>query len=81
MPGPVRGSGDPPEPSVPLLHQQQELPTVEVWAARPTRLPTGQDVPAPTYMVARWHIFKPKNPILGTFWRDLDWKLLVPTYM
>jgi hypothetical protein len=27
--------------------------------------------------VARWFIFKPKNPNLGTFWRALEWKMLV----
>jgi hypothetical protein len=24
--------------------------------------------------VARWFVFKPKNPYLGKFWRALDWK-------
>jgi hypothetical protein len=27
--------------------------------------------------VARWFIFKPKIPILGKFWRALDWKMLI----
>jgi hypothetical protein len=27
--------------------------------------------------VARRHIFKPKNPNLGKFWRVLQWKMLV----
>jgi hypothetical protein len=27
--------------------------------------------------VARWHIFKPTMPILGKFWMDLQWKMLV----
>jgi hypothetical protein len=25
--------------------------------------------------VARWRIFRPKNPNLGKFWRDLQWKM------
>jgi hypothetical protein len=33
-----------------------------------------------TARVARWHIFKPKIPILGKFWRVLQWKTLVYTY-
>jgi hypothetical protein len=31
----------------------------------------------PAVRVARWHIFKPKNPNLGKFWRVLQWKILV----
>jgi hypothetical protein len=27
--------------------------------------------------VARWHIFKPKYTNLGTFWKALQWKMLV----
>jgi hypothetical protein len=27
--------------------------------------------------VARWYIFKPKNPSLGKFWRVLEWKRMV----
>jgi hypothetical protein len=27
--------------------------------------------------VARWHIFKPKNPNLGKFWRVLEWHMLI----
>jgi hypothetical protein len=27
--------------------------------------------------VARWYIFRPKNPNLGKFWRDVKWKRLV----
>jgi hypothetical protein len=27
--------------------------------------------------VARWHIFRPNIPILGKFWRVLQWKMLV----
>jgi hypothetical protein len=27
--------------------------------------------------VARWFVFKPKNPNLGKFWRVLQWKILV----
>jgi hypothetical protein len=27
--------------------------------------------------VARWFIFKAKNPNLGTFWWALEWKMLV----
>jgi hypothetical protein len=27
--------------------------------------------------VARWFVFKPKIPILGKFWRVLQWKILV----
>jgi hypothetical protein len=27
--------------------------------------------------VARWYIFKTKNPILGTFWMAFDWKMLL----
>jgi hypothetical protein len=30
-----------------------------------------------TTRVARWHIFKPKNPNLGKFWRDLQWKMSI----
>jgi hypothetical protein len=26
--------------------------------------------------VARWNIFKPKNPNLGKFWYFLQWKML-----
>jgi hypothetical protein len=26
--------------------------------------------------VARWFVFKPKIPILGKFWRVLQWKIL-----
>jgi hypothetical protein len=27
--------------------------------------------------VARWYIFKPKNPHLGNFWRVLQWEMVV----
>jgi hypothetical protein len=27
--------------------------------------------------VARWFIFRPKIPILGKFWRALEWKMLI----
>jgi hypothetical protein len=27
--------------------------------------------------VARWFVFKPKNPNVGKFWRFLLWKILV----
>jgi hypothetical protein len=27
--------------------------------------------------VARWFVFTPKIPILGKFWRALDWKMLI----
>jgi hypothetical protein len=30
----------------------------------------------PQFRVARWFVFKPKNPNLGKFWRALDWKIL-----
>jgi hypothetical protein len=26
--------------------------------------------------VARWYIFKPKNPNLGKFWRALEWNII-----
>jgi hypothetical protein len=32
---------------------------------------------ATTRRVARWFVFKPKNPNLGKFWRILHWKMLV----
>jgi hypothetical protein len=28
-------------------------------------------------MVARWHVFRPKNPNLGKFWSVLQWTMLV----
>jgi hypothetical protein len=42
-------------------------------------LNTLQYIPTyiPTYMDARWYIFKPKNPNLGKFWRVLQWKMLI----
>jgi hypothetical protein len=27
---------------------------------------------------ARWHIFRPKPPIFGTFLKALEWKILIP---
>jgi hypothetical protein len=27
--------------------------------------------------VARWLVFNPKIPILGKFWRALDWKTFI----
>jgi hypothetical protein len=27
--------------------------------------------------VARWHVFKPKNPNMGKLWRVMQWKVLV----
>jgi hypothetical protein len=29
------------------------------------------------FRVARWFIFKPKNPNLGKFWRAFDVKMLI----
>jgi hypothetical protein len=29
------------------------------------------------YRVARWFVFKPKNPNLGKFWRALDLKMFI----
>jgi hypothetical protein len=28
-------------------------------------------------MVARWFLFRPKNPNWGIFWRTLEWKMLL----
>jgi hypothetical protein len=30
---------------------------------------------SPSCRVARWYIFQTKNPILGKFWRVLQWKI------
>jgi hypothetical protein len=27
--------------------------------------------------IDRWFVFKPKIPILGKFWRALEWKMLL----
>jgi hypothetical protein len=32
---------------------------------------------AATFWVARWFIFKTKNPTLGKLWNALDWKMLI----
>jgi hypothetical protein len=41
----------------------------------------GQLSPHPFHFilpgVARWFLFKQKNPNLSKFWRDLDWKMLI----
>jgi hypothetical protein len=33
--------------------------------------------PGADYRVARWFVFKTKNPNLGQFWKSLEWKMLL----
>jgi hypothetical protein len=42
---------------------------IEIWDPDLYVFPAG-------IRVARWFVFKPKNPNLGTFWRVLQWKVL-----
>jgi hypothetical protein len=56
--------------------QQQKTRLDELSGRRQQGDPIGR-IFADSARVARWFIFKPKNPNLGKFWRALEWNMFV----
>jgi hypothetical protein len=58
-----------------LLETRAEFPTLQsrlFWPRKSVRVFIVH-----TFRVARWFLFRPKIPNLGTSWRTLEWKMLL----